>query len=187
MQSLAQRHEDRARRIAMNRSERTGGPVMGVGTAALLYRNFADARARIPENFQEELATALVGIDEEFAGGSRSLAESPDGSGQTMAGIGVVNTQVVPAASIAVSDDGKGSSHTKDAAWGETPPATVEPLPVVEPTSGNVNGQALVDQLGEPGAGENGTGWGTTGSPSTAELKKPPVEGEGSGGGGGQS
>lgn len=160
MQSLATRHEDRANRLAMNRAERgvIGGfnPGVSVGSVAIAYRQFALLRSRLtPENL-EELNSNLEGIDAEFAGGYRSLAEAPDGSGDTMAGIGVVNTNVVPSAVIAKSDDGKGANVGNDPAWQGTSPVTVEPLKPAELGEGNnLNGQSLVDQNGDAG------GWGT--------------------------
>ncbi len=155
MQTLAARHEDRAARKAMNRTEAHYAPGISIGSVALLYRQFATLATRIPENEREELKRLTDGINEEIGFGTRSLAEAPDGSGDTMAGIGVVNTAVVPSAVLARSDDGKGASVSNDAAWGDTPPVTVAPLPEGETPDGNINGQALVDQAGASG------GWGT--------------------------
>lgn len=175
MQNLAARHEDRARRKAMNRAEGRilgGNPAASIGTAALAYRNFNELRVRLGDKELAELETAMQGIDAEFAGGSRSLAEAPDGSGDTMAGIGVVNANVVPAAVIAKSDEGSGASISKDPAWGDTKPVTVEPLKEVELDPGNnVNGQALVDQVGD--ISNAGGGWGT--QPATGAQKADPL------------
>lgn len=179
MQSLAKRHEDRARRIAANRNEFNGGTAPAVGTVALAYRNFAALRSRLgeDENVLAELNKAMEGIDGEFAGGYRSLAEAPDGSGQTMAGIGVVNPAVVPMQAIAADEDAgaNGGSFKKDPAWGETAPVTVSGLPEapkLDPGS-NLAGQSLKDQLGQP------SGWGT-GTPTTAS---PEEANSGNGGG----
>lgn len=164
MQSLAQRHEDRAARKAMNRTERGYFPGISIGAVALAYRDFYSLAHRLTDEEQEQLKPLVEGINAEFAGGYRSLAEAPDGSGDTMAGIGVVNTAVVPSAVIARSDDGKGASVNNDPAWGDTAPATVEPLPAAPAIDGNINGAALNDQLGASG------GWGTENIPTrTAE------------------
>lgn len=165
MQSLAKRHEDRAARKAMNRTERGFVPGVSIGAAALAYRDFFLLRNRLSAEEQDQLSPLMEGIEAEFAGGYRSLAEAPDGSGDTMAGIGVVNTAVVPAATLAKSDEGKGASVSNDAAWGDTAPTTVTPLPEAEPLEGNINGQALTDQLGDAG------GWGTT-TPTTRTAEE---------------
>ena len=180
MQSLAKRHEDRARRLAINSSESIGGPVLSVGSVALAYEAYATLRAGLgsDERLIAELDEAIVGIDENIAGGYRSLAEHPDGSGRTMAGIGVVNPLVVPAAVLAVSDgEGKGHNVNNDAAWGDTPPPTAGGTPEVDfdPEQGNINGQALTEQLGDP------SGWGTPGTPKSADLDKQPEAGNGGG------
>ncbi len=139
MQSLAKRHEDRAARKAMNRTETSGNTALSIGTIALAYRSFAELRYGLngDERLTAELDAAMAGIDAEFAGGYRSLAEAPDGTGDTMAGIGVINGAVVPA------------KFDK-----------VKPLP--EPTAldegSNINGQALSDQAGGAGA------WGSVGT-----------------------
>lgn len=180
MQTLAKRHEDRARRLAINSSEAVGGPVLSVGTVALAYSNYAELRAGLAndERLIGELDAAIEGIDAELAVGRRSLAEAPDGSGRTMAGIGVVNTKVVPA-SVLATDEAGGSerAHTKDAAWGETAPATAGGVPEVDfdPDKGNINGQALTEQLGDA------SGWGTQGSPKSADLDKQAGNGGGTG------
>lgn len=180
MQSLAARHEDRARRIAMNRAERgvqgATNPAISVGSVAIAFRQFMMLYSRLDENSVKEFEANAESIKAEFAGGYRSLAEAPDGSGDTMAGIGVVNTAVVPSAVLAKSDDGKGASISNDPAWGETAPVVVDGLPEAELGEGdNLNGAALNEQLGENG------GWGTT-TPTT----KPPEEAESGNGGGGE-
>jgi hypothetical protein len=177
MQSLAKRHEDRARRIADNSAERGnfGDPALSVGSVALAYEQYFTLRSRLGDAELAELDTAIEGIEGSLDG-VRSLAEAPDGSGRTMAGIGVVNPAVVPAAVLAASDDGKGHNVGNDAGWGETKPVTVAGLPEseVDPAKGNLNGQAIAEQVGDAG------GWGTTGTPSSAELR-----GNGGGTGGG--
>lgn len=177
MQSLANRHEDRAQRIANNRTEANSGfnnGSMSVGTAAIAYRDFAAIASRLPEDQRAEFDEARRAIDDEFVNGYRSLAESPDGSGDTMAGIGVVNAAVVPAAMLATSDDGKGASVGSDPAWGDKP-VTMGGLPEsqIDPKGGNVNGLALSDQLGDAG------GWGTQ-TPTTRTAE----EGQSGNGGG---
>ncbi len=159
MQNLALRHKDRAQRIANNRSDNSNtfnNGSLSVGTAAIAYRDFAAIASRLPEDQRGEFEEARKAIDDEFVNGYRSLAEAPDGSGDTMAGIGVVNAAVVPAAILASSDDGKGASSTNDPAWTDKP-VTASGLPEseIDPAGGNVNGLALSNQLGEAG------GWGT--------------------------
>jgi hypothetical protein len=176
MQSLANRHEDRARRKAMNRAERGFVPGISVGAVAIAYQQFATLRARLDERGLELLEPNIAKIDEEILAGTRSLAEAPDGSGETMAGIGVVNPLVVPAAVLARDEAGKGASVGNDPAWNEAP-VTVDGLPEAKPLDpgSNINGQALVDQAGASG------GWGTE-TPTTA---KPEDANAGNGGGSG--
>jgi len=142
MQPLAKRHEDRARRLANNGAERKGDPTLSVGTVAIAYSNYASLRSRLGEVELAELDTNIPLIDEEFSVGNRSLAEAEDGS--TMAGIGVVNPLVVP-----------------------SKPTAVKNLPEseIDPEKGNINGQALTEQLGDP------SGWGSTGTASSADIK----------------
>ena len=182
MQSLAKRHEDRARRLSMNAAERGnfGDPAQSVGTVALAYRQYAMLRVRLTnETAISELDKAIEGIDAEFAGGYRSLAEHPDGSGRTMAGIGVVTPAVVPAAVLAVSDEGKGASAGNDPAWGDIKPVTLggEADVSFDPSAGNLNGQALSEQVGD--VANSGGGWGT--APSTGPAKANPLAGNGGG------
>jgi hypothetical protein len=155
MQSLAKRHEDRARRLANNKGERggAGDPSRSIGSVALAYENFATMAAGLSEAERKELAPALEGINANIESGYRSLAEAEDGS--TMAGIGVVNPFVVPTKSVAV-----------------------EPLPEseIDPSKGNINGQALTDQLGEA------SGWGTSGTAKSSDLDaKTDAKGDGKG------
>ena len=174
MQSLANRHDDRAKRKAMNRTERGYVPGVSLGAVALAYRQFVELRARLggDENLLNQLDEHISIIDADVGSGFRSLAEAPDGSGDTMAGIGVVNPLVVPAATLAKSEEGKGASVGNDAAFGETAPVTVAPLPEAEPVEGNINGEALKQQLGDNG------GWGAT-TPTT----RPEDANSGNGGG----
>ena len=143
MQSLAKRHEDRARRLADNKAERNGAgdTATSIGSVALLYENFATAAAGLSDAEKAELEPMIGGIDANVQSGYRSLAEAEDGS--TMAGIGVVNPNVVP-----------------------SKPVAVKPLPTsnVDPEKGNINGQALTEQLGDA------SGWGTSGTPKSSEL-----------------
>ena len=152
MQSLAKRHDDRIARKAINRSEFIGDTTPSIGTAVNLARAAADAVATLGEAGQDAFAAAMDGYEGTPA---RSLAEAPDGSGDTMAGVGVVNTKVVPAASLANSQEGNGggSGFKKDAGWGDTAPPTVEAFPTPDAPEGNLNGQSLIDQ----GAGASET------------------------------
>lgn len=143
MQSLAKRHEDRAARKAMNRTETSGNTALSIGTIALAYRSFAELRYGLngDKSLEAELGAAMDGIDAEFAAGEqRSLAEAPDGSGDTMAGIGVINPDVVPAKFDKVK---------------------ALPEPQGLDAGSNINGQALVDQAGGAGA------WGSVGTPKS--------------------
>lgn len=168
MQSLAKRHDDRIARLSANRSEFKGDTRPSVGTAVNLARAAADAVAGLTEEGQETFAAAMEGYE---GTSPRSLAEAPDGSGDTMAGIGVVNTRVVPAATLANSQEGNGggAGFKKDAGWGESAPVTVEPLPIVEAPEGNLNGQSLIDQ--GAGAGATDEGAGTTGKGTGTDDK----------------
>lgn len=154
MQSLAKRHEDRARRLADNKAERNGAgdTAASLGSIAILYENFVTAAAGLSEAERKELAPMLEGIDSNVASGYRSLAEAEDGS--TMAGIGVVNPAVVPSKPVAVK-----SLPTSD----------------VDPEKGNLNGQALTEQLGEA------SGWGTAGTPKSSDLDANSGNGGGTG------
>lgn len=160
MKSLADRHEDRARRIAANASERSGNPSNSVATVEGLMRQATAAAARLSPEEQDELRESLRGAEDEF-GGARSLAEAPDGSGQTMAGIGVVNTKVVPAGvHAAESGNGGGTDDwngTGNAGWGETAPATVAPITPDPAPEGNLNGAALEAQTGAAAGEGEGT------------------------------
>lgn len=148
MLSLAERHEDRAARKAANRAENIGGNTGSVSTAEVAFRDAFAARARLSEAEQKELDEALKLAQDrgELDLRSRSLAEAPDGSGDTMAGIGVVNVAVVPGATLASSQAGNGGGAAADAGWGETPPVTEAPLPAANLGDGNAAGASLVEQ-----------------------------------------
>lgn len=162
MLPLAQRHEDRARRIAMNRSDGGGNPAGSVSTAENLFRDAITARARLTDAEKAELDESLQLAERngEFDP-SRSLAEAPDGSGDTLAGIGTINTKVVPGSP-------EGGNGGGDAAWPVLPE-------VVKPEGSNAAGAALQEQgLGSGQAngtgndaggsgGNGGSGWGSGG------------------------
>lgn len=178
MESLAKRHDDRAQRLANNRGEYGNvlNPLQSlpsVGTALAQYQDFMNSFNQIEAYHPDpavvqKLKDGMAAIEAEVGGSGRSLSEAPDGSGDTMAGIGVVNTQVVPASVLAVSTDGGGGGGERDAAWGDIPPVTEEGLPepeLPEEEGSNLAGDALSKQLGKPG------GWGEKGSPSSADLR----------------
>lgn len=99
--------------------------------------------AGLTDEGKEAFATAMDGYE---GVSPRSLSEAPDGSGDTMAGVGVVNPFVVPAAVLASAEAGNGGGFKKDAGWGDTAPVTIEPLPIIDAPEGNLNGQSLIDQ-----------------------------------------
>jgi hypothetical protein len=145
MQALDKRHEDRARRKADNRAERGNDePGVSVGSVINAFREFATLRGRLSDGDREKLETRMADIDLAEFEASPSLAEAEDGN--TMAGIGVVNTKVVPAGK-GVKRVEKLQASDLDVQGGE-----------------NLNGKALNEQLGDEA-------WGTTGSPSSADLK----------------
>lgn len=164
MKPLADRHVDRARRIVANASETRTATAASVGTSAVLFRNFLESTRGLSESEREELDSQLSVITAEVeAGGGLSLAEAPDGSGRTMAGIGVINTKVVPAGTEAPeAGNGGGTGLGSVDGWG----ANEAPAARVETTDNNLSGQALQDQgagsdLGKAAAGAAaGTGWG---------------------------
>jgi hypothetical protein len=149
MQSLAKRHDDRIARKAANRSEFQGDTAPSVATAVNLARAAADAVATLGEAGAAEFEQAMQGYEGVSA---RSLSEAPDGSGDTMAGIGVINTKVVPAGVLAAAEEGNGGGggFKRDGGWGDTAPPTVEPTPAPEKPNGNLNGKALSDQGAAP-------------------------------------
>lgn len=160
MQSLAKRHDDRIARKAMNRSELVGETAPDIGSAVVLARAAADAAASLPDAAREAFDAAMDGYE---GTSTRSLAEAPDGSGETMAGVGVVNTKLVPAGVLANSQEGNGGggAFKKDAGWGDTAPSTVEAFGSVDAPEGNLNGVALEEQ----GAGTQTAGTGTDDKP----------------------
>lgn len=147
MKSLAERHADRAARIVANGSETGGGTAGSVGTAATHFRTFIESRARLTYDERAELDKQLANIESETLG-SLSLAEAPDGSGRTMAGIGVINTKVVPAGVDAPeAGNGGGTDANHVDGWG----ANASPAATVKTSDTNLGGEALQEQ----GAGSN--------------------------------
>jgi hypothetical protein len=144
MKSLAERHEDRAKRIVANGSETSGNTAGSTGTAAVHYRTFVESMRGLSEDQRKELEGDLQSIKDEVENGSYSLAEAPDGSGRTMAGIGVINTKVVPAGvDVPEAGNGGGTEAGKVDGWG----ANASPAAYVKTTEGsNLAGQALEDQ-----------------------------------------
>jgi hypothetical protein len=143
MKSLAERHTDRAQRLVDNATELTGTTSGSVASAEAAFRAAHEARARLTPEEQARLDEALDGVEDDFD--NRSLAEAPDGSGRTMAGVGVINTEVVPAAVLAKAPAGNGSGSKGDAGWG-TPPVTEAAPKAGTKVDGNLNGAALADQ-----------------------------------------
>ncbi len=127
MKSLAERHLDRAQRKADNAAEFRGGTVPDIGAAVIAGRQFADLIEALPEAERAEVKLALADYNPADA---RSIAE--DENGNTMAGIGVVNTKVVPA--MAEGGNGGGSAG----GWTDIPESTLG-----DPNGPNANGAAL--------------------------------------------
>lgn len=107
MLSLADRHADRAKRIAENRTEREGFPVATAAAAIIAARQTADLLAGLDDDGRAEFEEAMRGYDPREA---RSLAENENGD--TMAGIGVINTKVVPASAESGNGGGKAPGWT---------------------------------------------------------------------------
>lgn len=144
MQSLEKRHEDRARRIVVNGTEVGRNTAASVGAAAALFRDFATVAARLNSDEQAELRETIGSIEDEIRNNGFSLAEAPDGSGRTMAGVGVINTKVVPAG-VEAPEAGNGGGTTVDAVdgWG----ANASPAGFTENREGsNLGGEALQEQ-----------------------------------------
>lgn len=96
MKSLAERHEDRAKRKFENAAESTAGNISGrVANAANLMESAQVAYAGLTESEREELRAAYEGVDP--VDGFKSLAEDDSGNFK-YAGIGIVNPLIVPAA-----------------------------------------------------------------------------------------
>lgn len=148
MRSLAERHEDRAARKAANRAETVDGSANSVATVETMFRDAIAAQARLSDDEKRELDESLRAASEagELGLSTRSLAEAPDGSGDTMAGIGVVNTNVVPGATLASAEAGNGGGSAADAGWGSIQPVTEAPLEPAPATDGNAAGASLVEQ-----------------------------------------
>jgi hypothetical protein len=143
MKSLAERHADRAARIVANGSETGGTPAASIGTVALMFSDFYTARAKLNEDDKAELDASLKTISEEIDAGTTSLAEAPDGSGRTMAGVGVINTKVVPAGVDAPeAGNGGGTDVGSVDGWG----ANASPAATVKTSDTNLGGDALQEQ-----------------------------------------
>lgn len=156
MHSLAKRHEDRAKRKAVNALSSETYVGNSLAHVESLARQTKEAMAKLSDEEKDEVMAALEAGE---AGSSRSLAEDETGN-HTMAGIGVVNSAVVPAAVLANEDSGEGSpgasaaAVAKDAGWGATPPPTVETPEPAAPIDGNISGHSL----GEQAAGASAKG-----------------------------
>lgn len=96
MKSLAERHEDRAKRKFENAAESTAGNISGrVANAGNLMEQAQAAYAGLTEAERDELRDAYAGADP--VDGFKSLAEDDSGNFK-YAGIGIVNPLVVPSA-----------------------------------------------------------------------------------------
>lgn len=154
MKPLADRHADRARRIVANGSEINRNTAASVGTSASLYRDFIDSTRGFTDDEKAELSEAIRNIHDE--GITLSLAEAPDGSGRTMAGIGVINTKVVPAGVDAPeAGNGGGTDANSLDGWG----ANASPAQHVKTGDANLGGAALAEAAAAAGNGSGG-GWG---------------------------
>jgi len=131
MLALAERHKDRAKRIAENRTERDNFPVATAAAAIIAARQAADLIAGLDEEGRAEFEEAMKGYDPTT---SHSLAEND--KGETMAGIGVINTKVVPAS--AEGGNGGGSAP----GWTDIPETP-------DLGGSNINGAALEAQGAE--------------------------------------
>ena len=145
MKSLAERHEARAERIVSNASEVNGNVGNLAGAAISLFTDAMTAVAALSAEDRATFEDSVKDVDFEAIVGP-SLAESQDGTRRTMAGIGVVNTKVVPAG-LEVPEAGNGGG-TKADGWGANaaPAATV-------PTDDNGNNAGR--SLQEQGAGSD--------------------------------
>lgn len=167
MKSLAERHADRAQRIVDNGSDvnGVGGDLVAAATA-----QYYDAMTTVASLNPEQRKAFEDGVKDfdfdEIAG--PSLAEAQDGTRRTMAGIGVVNTDVVPGAvEIPKSAAGNGGGVTKADGWG----ANAAPsLLVPNREGGNLAGEALQEQ----GAGSDLK---ASGKQAAADIKDSTVPG----------
>jgi hypothetical protein len=151
MKSLADRHADRARRIVANGTELANNTSNSVGTVAALFSDFITAHGALNEDQRAEFEAVAGNIQAEAEARGHSLAEAPDGSGRTMAGIGVINTNVVPAAFEAPeAGNGGGTSLDNVDGWG----AAASPAATVKTSDTNLGGEALAAQ-GADGSGGN--------------------------------
>lgn len=126
MKTLAERHEDRARRIAENRSDRVGLPAVTAAAAIVAAQSLADTMASLDDDGKAEFEAAMADYDPR--GSRESLAFNE--RGESMAGIGVVNTKVVPAS--AESGNGGGTAP----GWTDVPETP-------DLGGSNINGAAL--------------------------------------------
>ena len=127
MKSLVERHADRAQRKADNAAEFTGGTVPDIGAAIVAMTTGLDLLSSLSEDDQAKVKAALSDYDPTAA---RSIAE--DENGNSMAGIGVVNTNVVPA----MAEGGNGGGTT--GGWVDAPVSELG-----QPDGPNANGAAL--------------------------------------------
>lgn len=143
MKSLAERHEARAQRIVSNGTELDATTSGSLGTVIAAYGDFATAYATLTDEEKDQVKETFKDIDGSF-GSSDSLSEAPDGSRRTMAGIGVVNTQVVPAGvDLPKAGNGGGTKVDSVDGWG----ANASPAAFTETREGdNLGGAALQDQ-----------------------------------------
>lgn len=159
MKSLAERHEDRAQRLADNRAESglvNTGSNGNLGRVANMIAETTSALRGLSESERAELENTMrdvsIGSD-----GFQSAAMDDDGN-LALAGIGAVNTGLVP------PDRARELGNTA-AANGQLPE------PSFDPAKGNLNG-AAIEAAGSPAGG----GWGTSsgdgyGALSLNELK----------------
>lgn len=148
MKPLAERHADRARRIVENGTEIGATTAGSLGTVAAIFTDFQTAFNRLSDEEKDSFKESMGEL--EVSAGVDSLAEAPDGSGRTMAGVGVVNTKVVPAGVDAPEAGNGGGTNLKAVdGWG----ANASPAATTETTEGsNLAGAALQEQ----GAGSDG-------------------------------
>lgn len=166
MKSLAERHEDRAKRKFENAAESTHGDAGGnIANAAYLMEKAQEAFAGLTEEQRAELRAAYEGSDMSLD--NRSLAEDDSGNFK-YAGIGVVNPLVVPP-----SDYPAQVSLSEIAARAGNGGGWV----------GNANGRAIDDALAQAGASSGtdtdsgvsevqGNGWGGEPAPVEQEAEK---------------
>lgn len=128
MKSLAERHTDRAQRKADNASEFTGGATSNLGAAISAAQDAHNLYEGLSSDHKSEFDKIMADFEPSNA---RSIAE--DDNGNTMAGIGVINTDIVPAKAEGGNGGGTGG-------WFD--------VPVVAPVTdgSNVSGRSLEEQ-----------------------------------------